>query len=115
MRLAAFLAKKNLSEAQFARLVEAPRSSVHKWLNGTVPSVRHMRAIYRETDGAVSPNDFYGLRRRASREGWEHLERRFRGLDEDLAGGLLSPEEHSRAVADLEGQVREIMEGGEDG
>ena len=115
MKLAAYLAKRNLSEAQFARLVEAPRSAVHKWLGGTLPSVQYMRAIYRETDGAVSPNDFYGLRRRANRESWQAVERQFQALDDQRLEGTLTPEEHSQAVADLERQAQEILEGGKDG
>jgi hypothetical protein len=62
MRLRDYLKLTNMNEAQLARWVGAPRSTVHKWIHdGVIPRVHHQREIYRRTEGQVSPNDFYDL------------------------------------------------------
>lgn len=113
VKLARYLQKESESEAAFARRVEAPRSAVHKWLNGTLPSPHYMRAIYRETDGVVTPNDFYGLRRRPKKEqavNWADLDAQFQVAADAWNRGEISEDEYRLVVADLERQVRELLE-----
>jgi len=60
MRLDAYLADNRIGYAEFARRVQAANAGVvRKWALGlTVPRTKSMKAILRETEGAVQPNDF---------------------------------------------------------
>jgi len=60
MKLSAYLADKRIGFAEFARRVDAANAGVvQKWALGhRVPRPKYMKAIVRETEGAVQPNDF---------------------------------------------------------
>ena len=69
MTLAQWIRAKGLTQTQAAALFSATRPTLSGWLRrGTIPRPRHMRLIYRKTGGAVSADDFYGFRRRLSRD-----------------------------------------------
>lgn len=63
MTLSEYLTTFKISAEDFAlRLSDASESGVRKWATGErIPRVDQMREIYRITEGAVAPNDFYGL------------------------------------------------------
>lgn len=63
MTLSEWLSKNKLTYTEFAKLAGLPRAQ-YAWKYATgiaVPSVVNMKLIFRATNGAVTPNDFYGL------------------------------------------------------
>lgn len=61
MTLADYLLHHDESGNKFAERIGVPAITVQRYLKGRVPAPRVMEAIYRETAGAVQPNDFYRL------------------------------------------------------
>jgi hypothetical protein len=60
MKLADFLKNDPRSNAQFAEDIEVPRQTLHRYLKGEhLPTREIMARIVRQTNGAVTPNDFY--------------------------------------------------------
>jgi transcriptional regulator with XRE-family HTH domain len=59
MKLADYIAKKNLKPANFADRLGVPASTVTRWLNGErTPSLASMAAITKATNGKVTSKDF---------------------------------------------------------
>ena len=59
MTLAAFLARQNLTQAAFGRLLGVSDASVSRWVSGVdTPTLAHAVAIERATGGKVRPRDF---------------------------------------------------------
>lgn len=62
MKLAQFLYQHDLTDAEFAALIGASRSLISRYRAGNrIPGKTLMVRIYRVTQGAVCPNDFYDL------------------------------------------------------
>lgn len=62
MKLAEYLASKDISVPDFADMVNVERQSVHRWLkNERVPDALRLAKIAEVTGGAVTPNDFFEL------------------------------------------------------
>jgi transcriptional regulator with XRE-family HTH domain len=60
MTLLEYLATRQLTEAAFARRLNVPASTVHRWVRGKrLPKVVSLRRIARATGGKVKLNDFY--------------------------------------------------------
>lgn len=60
MKLAAYLAREQLSAAEFARQLGVKRGAVTRWLHGDrMPRLAQLRAIKAITHGAVMAGDFY--------------------------------------------------------
>lgn len=58
-RLAAYLADNAMSPDKFAELIGVDRSTVFRWIEGkSMPRKRHLRAIARATNGAVTAEHF---------------------------------------------------------
>lgn len=68
MNLSTWLKANRITHQGFISMAEEAGAtfSIHalnKWCNGQrIPRPEDMRAIHQLTDGAVQPNDFYGLR-----------------------------------------------------
>ena len=59
MKLADYLADKGLSQNAFAKRLKVSHVAVGRWISGErIPEPDNMRAILRETEGVVTPNDF---------------------------------------------------------
>lgn len=62
MKLAAYLEKVGLSDADFGLKIGVNRQSVHRYKTGErIPDTVIMPRIVAETGGEVTPNDFYGV------------------------------------------------------
>jgi len=62
MTLSEFLETTNSTDAAFAAAVGVERTTVLRWrLGTTIPDRDSMAAIIRETEGRVTPNDFFGV------------------------------------------------------
>lgn len=62
MKLAQFLYQHDLTDAEFAALIGVSRSLISRYRGGSrIPGKAVMLRIYRATQGAVCPNDFYDL------------------------------------------------------
>ena len=62
MKLTLFLHQHDLTDAEFAALIGASRSLISRYRAGNrIPGKALMVRIYRVTQGAVCPNDFYDL------------------------------------------------------
>ncbi|WP_375272075.1 helix-turn-helix domain-containing protein [Sphingomonas sp.] len=61
MTLDSYLASQALTEASFAAKVGVDQSTINRVRRGHRPSPKLMGAIATATDGAVTPNDFFGL------------------------------------------------------
>jgi hypothetical protein len=55
-----WLINEKLSDAVFAARIQVKRETVFRYRNGRVPHPSVMARIVEATNGAVSPNDFYG-------------------------------------------------------
>lgn len=65
MTLQEYLNKKKLTDAAFADLIGVSQPTVSRLRSkGQIPSREVMRSIFEKTGGAVTANDFFGLRRR---------------------------------------------------
>lgn len=58
MDLATYLARQNLTDAQFAAVIDRNRSTVYRLQRGQIPSAELMRIIADKTSGMVQPADF---------------------------------------------------------
>ena len=59
MKLADYLASKQLKPASFAGIIGVPASTVSRWLKGERrPQLKSLAKIARETGDAVTANDF---------------------------------------------------------
>lgn len=62
MTLKDWLAENEVSRAEFGRRIERSIEAVRRYETGErVPDKETMSRIFRETDGAVTPNDFFDL------------------------------------------------------
>lgn len=62
MTLKEYLALDGNDETKLADSLGVAHSTIWRWANGKfLPSKEQMRAIFEETSGAVTPNDFYGI------------------------------------------------------
>lgn len=62
MELKTYLATHAMTDAYFAELIGVDRSSVTRMRHGgQAPRADVMRKIAEVTDGAVTPNDFFGV------------------------------------------------------
>ncbi|WP_044559030.1 DNA-binding transcriptional regulator [Azospirillum sp. B4] len=62
MKLADYLHAGNITAAEFARRIGRSRSTVARWCTGQRhPDAAAMRAVMQATEGAVMPNDFFGI------------------------------------------------------
>jgi DNA-binding transcriptional regulator YdaS (Cro superfamily) len=60
MKLAHYLRTHRLTQEQFAARIGQRRASVSHWVTGrAIPRASSMGAIYRATEGAVTPDDFW--------------------------------------------------------
>ena len=63
MTLAEYLRREKLKPAEFAASIGVWRQAVERYLDGQrIPAADVMRRIAKETGGAVTADDFYGLR-----------------------------------------------------
>lgn len=62
MTLDAYLAEQKLTETAFAALVGVDQSTINRARKGQVPSPRVLAEITAQSNGAVTPNDFFGFR-----------------------------------------------------
>lgn len=66
MTLPEYLAKEQLNESAFARLLGVPNSTVHRWIKGKRhPSMALLPKIEQVTGGTVKAKDFYPAREAA--------------------------------------------------
>ncbi len=61
MKLKEYLKKNKLTIAAFADSIGLAPFSVERYVKGRLPQPDAMVSIFRETKGAVAPNDFYPL------------------------------------------------------
>lgn len=61
MKLSQFLSDHKMSVAEFATRIGVRRQAVHRYQQGRIPDRETMEMIIRETNGTVTPNDFYPL------------------------------------------------------
>ena len=62
MKLRDYLDMRAITQAEFAGRIGISNAEISRILAGLRhPNPNTMRAIMRETDGAVTPNDFFGL------------------------------------------------------
>lgn len=60
MTLREYLSKHQISESNFAKLIETSQAAVHRYCRGTrMPKPPIMRKIIEETGGKVTERDFY--------------------------------------------------------
>lgn len=65
MKLATYLSERSISDAAFAAKIGVDRSSVTRMrAKGQVPSPATIRVIAEQTDGLVTPNDFFDVQPR---------------------------------------------------
>lgn len=75
MKLKAYRAAGNLTQSQFAERVGVSSLAILKYERGeSIPGKEVMLRIFKETKGAVTPNDFYDLDLLASQQTGAHLE-----------------------------------------
>ena len=57
-----YIESKKLTQSDFAKLLGVSQATVSRYLEGVViPSAKIMAEIVKITNGAVTPNDFYGI------------------------------------------------------
>ncbi len=62
MVISDWLSQNSVSQKDFARQIGVTANAVCQWCNGIrIPRRKEMKRIYRQTGGAVQPNDFYDL------------------------------------------------------
>ena len=62
MTLQDWLTAQDLSPAAFARKIGKPQATVQRYVSGKrIPQPEEMALIVKETGGAVTANDFYGI------------------------------------------------------
>lgn len=59
MTLDQWMTRQGLTQQQFAEVAGISQSFVSRILAGQTPSAATMRTIFRVTNGAVTPNDFF--------------------------------------------------------
>lgn len=58
MTLKDYMKLKSLTQAEFGALIGARQQHVQKWLSGTTPTAKHIKAIHLETKGLVTIFDW---------------------------------------------------------
>ena len=58
MKLEKYLEIRDLSKAEFAKMIGVTRQSVYRYINGRPPEWDILREITAKTDGAVQANDW---------------------------------------------------------
>lgn len=61
MKLIDYLTSKNLTQAEFARILDDSPQNVNRYVRGRKPEDEKMQAIIDATGGLVQPNDFYDV------------------------------------------------------
>lgn len=62
MTLSDWLVQNKLSPTDFAKRIGKPQATVSRYAAGKrIPEPETMKVIVEATEGAVTPNDFYGL------------------------------------------------------
>ncbi len=61
MTLESYLKQHGLTQFEFAARVGCEQPTISRFINGRVPSPEMMTKILEATDGAVTPNDFFGI------------------------------------------------------
>jgi hypothetical protein len=61
MKLIDYLSSKNLTQAEFARILKDSPQNVSRYVDGRKPDDKKMQAIIDVTGGLVQPNDFYDV------------------------------------------------------
>lgn len=62
MKLKSWLETRHMSLSTFAKIIGVSRSQVYKYIYcGAIPKPEVMVKIFKVTEGAVTPNDFYGV------------------------------------------------------
>lgn len=62
MRIEEFVKKSKMKQEAFAEKIGVTQGALSRYVNGIrMPPPAIMRKIYVATNGAVTPNDFYGL------------------------------------------------------
>lgn len=57
-----YLKEEKLSISKFSRRLGLCEATVNAWKHkGTIPTKELMIKVYKETNGKVTPNDFYGI------------------------------------------------------
>ena len=69
MTLDTYLSDKAITEPAFAALVGIDQSTVNRVRRGAIPSAAVMRRICAATNGAVTPNDIFGIMPVTTRKG----------------------------------------------
>lgn len=60
MKLAAYLKAQQISDAEFAGRIKVSQATVNRYINAKrIPHREVMSRIVEETDGEVTPNDFF--------------------------------------------------------
>lgn len=60
MRLKKWLKENSMTYEMFKERIGVSVVTITSWCGGSkIPQLRHMREIYKITDGAVAPKDFY--------------------------------------------------------
>lgn len=62
MRLSEWLKAKKISVLDFAKKAGVSSMTVYRWQEDTIPDREKMQKIVELTGGAVTANDFYGLK-----------------------------------------------------
>lgn len=62
MRLSRFLDDRKIPDSDFAVRIGVSRQAIYRYKNSErLPDQPTMEKIFKETDGLVAPNDFYGV------------------------------------------------------
>ena len=62
MKFNDFLKEEQISIKRFCDKTGLNQATVTKWkYNGVIPRKPEMQIVYEETNGKVTPNDFYGI------------------------------------------------------
>lgn len=62
MQLSSYLKKSGVTAAEFAKRIEVDKTTVYRYIRGErIPNRDALSKIMKETDGAVTANDFFCL------------------------------------------------------
>lgn len=62
MKLQEYLQEKQIGVVEMSKQLNLPQSTCSMWLTAKrIPSKESMQKIYKWSDGAVEPNDFYSI------------------------------------------------------
>ncbi|QDP61038.1 MAG: hypothetical protein Tp1123DCM1511741_27 [Prokaryotic dsDNA virus sp.] len=63
MELKEYLSEKKITVRNFSDKTDIPEDTLHKYIYKVrIPNKHNMQTLFKCTDGAVSPNDFYGIK-----------------------------------------------------